>query len=58
MYTYPESFRAFKVLIAAEYSGAKVDVAPNFKLGETNKTDGFLEKFPLGKVSHGSTENK
>merc|ERR1712142_1095793 len=32
------------------YSGSKVTVAPNFKLGETNKTDDFLNKFPLGKV--------
>jgi len=50
LYTYPDNFRAYKGLIAAKYSGAHVNVAPNFKLGETNKTDDFLNKFPLGKV--------
>jgi elongation factor 1-gamma len=53
LYTYPENFRAFKALIAAEYSGAKVKVAseaPEFVLGETNKSAEFLAKFPLGKV--------
>ncbi|CAB4032463.1 Elongation factor 1-gamma [Paramuricea clavata] len=50
LYTYPDNFRAFKILIAAQYSGAKVTVSPNFKLGETNKTADFLKKFPLGKV--------
>jgi len=53
LYTYPENFRAYKALIAAEYSGAKVKVAseaPEFVLGETNKTAEFLAKFPLGKV--------
>merc|ERR1712173_183446 len=50
LYTYPENFRAYKALIAAQYSGAKVTVAPDFKFGETNKTDAFLKKFPLGKV--------
>ncbi|XP_033734888.1 elongation factor 1-gamma-like [Pecten maximus] len=50
LYTYPENFRAYKALIAAKYSGAKVTVSPAFKLGETNTTKQFLEKFPLGKV--------
>jgi len=50
LYTYPENFRAYKALIAAEYSGAKVTIASDFKFGETNKTDAFLKKFPLGKV--------
>lgn len=53
LYTYPENFRAYKALIAAEYSGAKVKVAseaPEFVLGETNKSPQFLAKFPLGKV--------
>jgi len=53
LYTYPENFRAYKALIAAEYSGAKVKVAseaPEFVLGETNKSPEFLAKFPLGKV--------
>jgi len=50
LYTYPENFRAFKALIAAKYSGAKVNVDNSFVFGETNKTDAFLKKFPLGKV--------
>merc|ERR1712137_1161407 len=50
LYTYPGNFRAFKALIAAEYSGAKVKVDTNFKFGETNKSANFLTKFPLGKV--------
>jgi len=53
LYTYPENFRAYKALIAAQYSGAKVKVVsepPAFKFGETNKTEEFLKKFPLGKV--------
>merc|ERR1711872_126240 len=50
LYTYPENFLAFKALIAAQYSGAKVTVDNSFVFGETNKTDAFLKKFPLGKV--------
>lgn len=53
LYTYPDNFRAFKALIAAKYSGANVKVAKDFTFGETNKTDKFLAKFPLGKVSRG-----
>lgn len=54
LYTYPENFRAYKALIAAQFSGANLKVAPNFSFGETNKTEAFLKKFPLGKVSHRS----
>ena len=53
LYTYPNNFRAYKILIAAQYSGEDVRVVsepPEFVLGETNKTAKFLEKFPLGKV--------
>ncbi|KAK2168402.1 hypothetical protein LSH36_17g10012 [Paralvinella palmiformis] len=53
LYTYPENFRAYKALIAAKYSKADLTVVsspPDFKFGETNKTDAFLKKFPLGKV--------
>ena len=49
LYTYPDNFRAYKILIAAEYSGAKISLPP-FKFGETNQTAEFLKKFPLGKV--------
>ncbi|XP_017967721.1 elongation factor 1-gamma [Drosophila navojoa] len=50
LYTYPENFRAYKALIAAQYSGAKVKVAEDFKFGESNKSAEFLKKFPFGKV--------
>lgn len=50
LYTYCENFRALKVLIAAGYSGASVEVDPKFVFGETNRTEAFLKKFPLGKV--------
>jgi len=50
LYTYPENFRAYKALIAAKYASADIKVDPNFVFGETNKSDGFLKKFPSGKV--------
>lgn len=50
LYTYPENFRAFKALIAAQFSGANVKVSPDFVFGETNKSESFLKKFPSGKV--------
>ncbi|KAL4705782.1 hypothetical protein ACJJTC_016376 [Scirpophaga incertulas] len=59
LYTYPENFRAYKALIAAQYSGADVKVAPNFVFGETNKSEAFLKKFPAGKVpAYESTDGK
>ena len=51
MYTVPDSFRGQKALIAAQFSGAKVDVAKDFNFGVTNKDAKFLSKFPMGKVS-------
>ena len=53
LYTYPESFRSYKILIAAKYSDAEMRVVsepPEFELGKTNKSEAFLSKFPLGKV--------
>jgi len=50
LYTYANNSRAFKALIASEYSGTKVELARNFVFGETNKTTPFLNKFPLAKV--------
>uniref|UniRef100_A0A4D5R9A0 Elongation factor 1-gamma n=1 Tax=Scolopendra viridis TaxID=118503 RepID=A0A4D5R9A0_SCOVI len=53
LYTYAGNFRAFKILIAAQYSGVKIRTlseSPNFIFGQTNKSDGFVKKFPLGKV--------
>lgn len=51
LYTYPENFRAYKALIAAQFSGTQIKVAEDFVFGETNKSEAFLKKFPLGKVS-------
>lgn len=51
MYTYPDNFRAYKALIAAQYSGVQVKVASDFEFGVTNKTDAFLKKFPTGQVN-------
>uniref|UniRef100_A0A2K5JAC5 Elongation factor 1-gamma n=1 Tax=Colobus angolensis palliatus TaxID=336983 RepID=A0A2K5JAC5_COLAP len=54
LYTYPENWRAFKALIAAQYSGAKVRVLstpPHFHFGQTNRTPEFLRKFPAGKIT-------
>ncbi|RZF47782.1 hypothetical protein LSTR_LSTR006046 [Laodelphax striatellus] len=50
LYTYKGNFRAYKALIAAQYAGASVKVSPDFVFGETNKSEAFLKKFPLGKV--------
>jgi elongation factor 1-gamma len=49
LYTYPGNFRAFKILIAAEYNGIAIDV-PEFTMMKDNKTPEFLEMSPLGKV--------
>eukprot|EP00053_Salpingoeca_punica_P002180 m.36530 g.36530 ORF g.36530 m.36530 type:complete len:238 (+) comp11429_c0_seq1:80-793(+) len=53
LYTYPQNPRAWKILIAALYSGVDLDVkdsVPEFKLGVSNKTPDFLARFPFGKV--------
>nr|ABM55534.1 putative translation elongation factor 1-gamma [Maconellicoccus hirsutus] len=50
LYAIPGNFRTDKVLIAAQYSGAHVKTFPEFVFGETNKSEAFLKKFPLGKV--------
>mmetsp|Transcript_20433 Transcript_20433/g.33572 ORF Transcript_20433/g.33572 Transcript_20433/m.33572 type:complete len:437 (+) Transcript_20433:91-1401(+) len=49
LYTYPGNFRAFKILVAAEYNGIDIEI-PDFKMLEDNKTPEFLAKSPLGKV--------
>nr|AHC03515.1 gamma class glutathione S-transferase [Larix kaempferi] len=41
---------AFKALIAAEYVGVKIGLAPNFEMGVTNKSPEFLNMNPIGKV--------
>ncbi|XP_015910602.2 elongation factor 1-gamma [Parasteatoda tepidariorum] len=58
LYTYPNNFRAQKILIAAQYSGCAVNVCEDFLFGETNKSAEFLKKFPNGKVPALETPNK
>merc|ERR1712183_1158385 len=41
---------SYKTLIAAEYSGVKVELAPNFEMGVSNKTPEFLKMNPIGKI--------
>jgi len=50
LYTFPGNPQADKVLIAAAYADAKVNVAKDFKYGETNTSPEFVAKFPLGSV--------
>lgn len=49
LYTDAGNFRAFKILIAAEYNNVDVEI-PEFKVGQDNKTAEFLAKSPLGRV--------
>ncbi|KAF0756065.1 elongation factor 1-gamma [Aphis craccivora] len=57
LYTYSNNFRAYKVLIAAKYSGSDVKVDPAFQFGVTNKQENFLKKFPQGKVPAFESQN-
>ncbi|CAN4119684.1 unnamed protein product [Withania somnifera] len=41
---------ASKALIAAEYTGVKVELAKDFQMGVSNKTPEFLEMNPIGKI--------
>ncbi|XP_016465621.1 elongation factor 1-gamma 2 [Nicotiana tabacum] len=41
---------ASKALIAAEYTGVKVELAKNFEMGVSNKTPEFIKMNPIGKV--------
>jgi len=49
LFTYPNNFRAQKALISAEYSGFSITLG-KFVAGQTDKSEEFLSKFPLGKV--------
>ncbi|CAL5183048.1 unnamed protein product [Lathyrus oleraceus] len=40
----------YKTLIAAEYVGVKVELAPDFQMGVSNKTPHFLKLNPIGKI--------
>jgi elongation factor 1-gamma len=58
LHTDAGNFRAFKILIAAEYAGVNIDI-PEFKMGHDNTTAEFRKMSPLGKVpvletAHGS----
>ncbi|KAH9619367.1 hypothetical protein KSS87_011668 [Heliosperma pusillum] len=50
LHTGSNNKNAYKALIAAEYSGVKVDLAENFEMGVTNKSPEFLKMNPIGKV--------
>ena len=50
MFSYPESFRSLKILIAAKYGGHDLSLDPSFVFGQTNLSQEWLAKFPLGKV--------
>jgi elongation factor 1-gamma len=58
LYDHTKSWRANKILIAAQYAGVKIDL-PEFEMGKTNKTEAFLKLNPRGQVptavtSHGT----
>ncbi|GME38195.1 Translation elongation factor [Neofusicoccum parvum] len=50
IYTYPNNPRAHKIQAAAKISGLEIEIAPDFAMGKTNKTESYLAKFPTGKV--------
>ncbi|WP_285164290.1 glutathione S-transferase N-terminal domain-containing protein, partial [Mycobacterium tuberculosis] len=50
LHTFDKNKNAWKALIAAEYSGVKVEVTKDFQMGVSNKTPEFLKMNPLGKV--------
>lgn len=49
LWTNPANFRAFKVLIAAEYNGVELEV-PEFDHPTDSKSPEFVAKSPLGRV--------
>jgi len=49
LHTDAGNFRAFKVLIAAEYNSIEISI-PEFNVGTDNLTPAFLKKSPLGRV--------
>lgn len=49
LYTDAGNFRAFKILIAAEYNNVEIAV-PEFAVGTDNITPAFLKKSPLARV--------
>ncbi|XP_041090536.1 elongation factor 1-gamma-like isoform X2 [Polyodon spathula] len=60
LYTYPDFWRSYPVLIAAQYSGLQLKVIsgpPEFEPQSGCRTDHFLAKFPFGKVPAFEGEN-
>ena len=51
LYSWNTNKNAYKALIVAEYNGVKVDLAPGFTMGVTNKSPEFLKMNPIGKVN-------
>ncbi|KAH8880871.1 glutathione S-transferase [Thozetella sp. PMI_491] len=50
IYSYPHNFRVNRALVVAGINRLDVQVAADFRMGETNKSPEFLAKFPMGKV--------
>ncbi|KAF3398409.1 Elongation factor 1-gamma [Penicillium rolfsii] len=50
IYSYMPSPRVMKAQAAANINGLELAIYPEFAMGQTNKTEDFLSKFPLGKV--------
>ena len=50
VFSYPESFRSLKILIAAKYGDHDLSLDPGFVFGQTNLSKEWLAKFPMGKV--------
>lgn len=42
---------AYKTLIVADYNSVKVELAPNFEMGVTNKMPEFIKMNLIGKVA-------
>lgn len=55
IYSYPNNYRVWKSLIAAQFNGVKV-ATPEFKI-EGAKSPEFLAKFPNGKVPAADTQH-
>jgi elongation factor 1-gamma len=49
LFVEPGNFRAFKILIAAEYNGVSINI-PEFTANKSNTTPEFLKISPMGKV--------
>lgn len=49
IYSYPNNWRVSRAQVVAAINGLEIDV-PEFQMGQTNKSESFLSKFPLGKV--------